>query len=96
MNEKECLEAIKNGDSAYYLLYEKDPKIIIKFKKLTYDLIKLLDETKKHFPDATYYTASGGLSLLLGNSHNNDNYQPQEELEAISADSRLIIGDGDY
>jgi hypothetical protein len=95
MNEKECIEEIENGETAYGLLYDVDPKIIKKFEKITKDLVKLLKETKKHFPDACYYTASGGLNLMIGADHNDEGW-PQPELIAASAEPELIIGDGDF
>ena len=94
MKQDKVLEIIKSGeDTAYGLLYEADPKLIKRFNKLDKDLIKLLDDVTKHFPDARYYTASGGFNLLLGESHD-DNECPQHDLIAVNGLARIT--DGDY
>lgn len=94
LEQQQALEIIKRGDdSAYGLLYEADPKLIAKFNRVDKALIKLLKEVKEHFPDATYYTASGGFNLLLGESHGS-NDEPQGELLALSG--QASISDGDF
>jgi hypothetical protein len=95
MNEKECMELIDQGESAYGLLFDADPKIIKRFEKTTTNLVKILEDTRKHFPDACYYTASGGLHLMIGSDHNDKGW-PQPHLVAVGADPRLVVGDGDF
>ena len=97
MNEKECLEAIAGGDDAYFLLLEADPKLEARWKRLCGNIIKYLEDVKKHFPDATYYTASGGFNLLLGNSHSETvEGKSQEQLIALHGPPGLKVGDGDF
>ena len=96
MTEKECLEAIENGETAYGLLLEADPKLEKKFRKLCKSIKKYLEEVKVHFPDAEYYTASGGFNLLLGSSHSADAKAiPQSQLQAVGGIG-VHISDGDY
>lgn len=97
MTEKECLEVINSGqESAYGLLTDADPNLAKRFNRACTTLKKILDDTRKHFPDAEYYTASGGLNLLLGSPHSTGDLSPQTELVAIGATNGLIIGDGDF
>ncbi|EDN3812666.1 hypothetical protein GHS02_17210 [Salmonella enterica subsp. enterica serovar Chester] len=49
-----------------------------------------VDEVKQEFPDANYYTASGGFNLLLGDS------EAGSLMVALSASHYLSIGDGDF
>lgn len=96
MLEKECLEIIKSGEkTAYELLHNANPQLIKRFYKACKDLKNLMNDVQKYFPDASYYTASGGLNILLGEPHD-EKFQPQRELEAIGDISGLNIGDGDY
>lgn len=96
MNEQECLKIIKSGEkTAYELFYDADPKLIKRFHKVCKDLQRLMNDVQKYFPDACYYTASGGLNILLGEPHD-EKFQPQRELEAIGDINGLNIGDGDY
>ena len=64
--------------------------------RLTNSLIKLMDDIHEEFPDASLYTGSGGLNLLLGSSHNAQTDLPQRELIAETANGRLDVGDGDW
>lgn len=95
MNEKEVLAAINEGDSAYGILIEHSPKIERKFNRLCKSIIGLLDEIKEDFPDANYYTASGGFNLLLGQSHSDMTNISRAELVALSG-TGVHIGDGDF
>lgn len=90
MNTEELLEHI-GGDyyGAYNLLDEKCPNVERRFKRLTKALAALLDEVKQEFPDACYYTASGGFNLLLGESDAGAN-----KMVALSA-SRHYLSVGD-
>ncbi|EKR7602621.1 TPA: hypothetical protein RM327_004282 [Escherichia coli] len=91
MNTEELIERI-DGDQyeAYRLLDEKCPNIERRFKRLTKALAALLDEVKQEYPDANYYTASGGFNLLLGE------IEDGSSMVALSASSYLSVGDGDF
>lgn len=94
LSQEDVLEIISNGeDDAYGILYDADPKLIDRFKRVDKSMLKLLEDVKKHFPDAVYYTASGGFNLMLGESHNENNL-PQQDLVACSG--RTSISDGDF
>lgn len=95
MNESEVLDAIAHGETAYGLLLDADPKLEKRFRRMCRTMKTFLEDVRQHFPDATYYTASGGFNLLLGNSHD-DKGHPQSQLSAIGDTTGLIIGDGDY
>jgi len=94
VTEEEVLEAIKCGKSAYGLLMDADPKLKRRFNRISASIVKLLDDVHEHFSDASYFTASGGFHLLLGNSHSHEGHA-QRSLEALSGD-QVRIGDGDY
>ena len=97
MYEDEVLEIIHSGgDTAYGLLYDADPKLISKFKRVDKAIIKLLDEVKEHFPDAEYYTASGGFNLLLGNSHDLSKINSNGRPELVACVGNAFISDGDF
>lgn len=91
MNTEELIEHI-NGDQyeAYRLLDGKCPNVERKFNRLTKGLAALLDEVKKEYPDACYYTASGGFNLLLGDIDGGSS------MIALSASHYLLVGDGDF
>ncbi|WFV19515.1 hypothetical protein NFJ22_07165 [Citrobacter braakii] len=91
MKTEELIERI-SGDQyeAYRLLDEKCPNIERRFKRLTKALAALLDEVKRDFPDANYYTASGGFNLLLGDADGGSS------MIALSASHYLSVGDGDF
>ncbi|EKN2322811.1 hypothetical protein PWV40_004401 [Salmonella enterica] len=91
MNTEELIERIDgNQYEAYRLLDEKCPNIERRFKRLTKALAALLDEVKQEYPDANYYTASGGFNLLLGE------IEGGSSMIALSASSYLSVGDGDF
>ena len=46
------------------------------------------------FPDATYYSASGTLCLMLGDSHD-DRDQPQQKLVAATGVG-IVVDGGDW
>lgn len=96
LNEQECLRLInEKGETAYGLLLDHAPELERKFKRIDKAIRDLLKETQKTFPDAQYYTASGGFILMLGNSHSEGiASNPQQELIALSGYAR--IGDGDF
>lgn len=93
LSQEDVLEIIASGkDSAYGILYVADPKLIDRFEKVDKAMSKLLNDVKKHFPDAEYYTASGGFNLLLGAPHS-DEGKAQVELVACSGDTSIADGD---
>jgi hypothetical protein len=93
MTESECLAAISNGATATELLFEAIPGVEHHWHKLDRAIIKFLADVRKEFPNAQYYTASGGFNLLLGSPHN-AKLVAQQELSALSG--LASIGDGDY
>lgn len=94
LTQEQAIEIIKEGEKdAFDLLIEADPKLVQKFNRIDKSLINLLLDVRKHFPDAHFYTASGGFNLLLGAPHN-DAGMPQAELHACSG--RASIEDGDF
>jgi hypothetical protein len=96
MDEKEGLMFIEEeGVDAYDLLYNADLKLISRFTRACTTLKKILDDTQAHFPDAKYYTASGGFHLMLGNPHNEFGHA-QQKLIAVGASNGLMISDGDF
>ena len=96
MNEEDVLTAIENGDSAYGLLIEKAPHLERKWKRLNKSMRDFLADAQEHFPDAQYYTASGGFNLMLGSPHSENIYQTsQEQLVALTG-INVRIGDGDF
>ncbi|MBE8232387.1 MAG: hypothetical protein HAW67_01535 [Endozoicomonadaceae bacterium] len=55
LSEQEVLDIINSGeDSAYGLLYDADPKIAQRFKRIDKNMCELLKDVRKHFPDAIY------------------------------------------
>lgn len=95
MTESECLEAIARGETAYGLVYDADPKLIKKFDRLCRSIIAFQEGVQTHFPDAEYYTASGGFNLLLGKPHSSECRVSQTQLVALSGIG-VHIGDGDF
>jgi hypothetical protein len=93
MTEAECLAAIAGGESAYGLLKERMPLAERRFNALNRSIIKLLADVRCNFPDAQYYTASGGFNLLLGSPHT-EGGKSQQQLSALAG--HAAIGDGDY
>jgi hypothetical protein len=63
------------------------------FQRVDTAIVRLLAEIKEHFPNAQYYTASGGFNLMLGSPHS-ANLISQQELIALSG--LASIGDGDF
>ena len=94
LSEEDVLKEIhENGDSAYSLLYDANKNFSRRFKRLDNSIKKLLEDVRKYFPDAQYYTASGGFNLMLGNPHNLESGEPQEELMALNGFARIEDGD---
>jgi len=95
MTESECLDAIANGETAFGLLYAANPKLSKKFDRLCRSIVAFHEEVKEHFPDAEYYTASGGFNMLLGKPHSAGCRVSQSQLVALSG-AGVHIGDGDF
>jgi hypothetical protein len=95
MSESDVLQAIENGDLAYELLIDANPKFAKRFDKLCKSMVEYLNDVKFHFPDACYYTASAGFNLMLGRPHD-DSGHAQQELIAIGGSHGVSIGDGDF
>ena len=97
MSAVDCLRYLEEtGDTdTYILLRNRDKRFEKRFRKACDDLKRVLDEVRVDFPEACYYTASGGLSLLLGAPHDED-FHPRSQLTAFGATNGLNISDGDY
>lgn len=96
LTEQDVLEKIEQDESAYGLLHAADPNFERRFNRLCRTMKELLADVQKHFPDAQYYTASGGFNLMLGSPHaNNRALTNQSELVALSGIG-VQIGDGDF
>jgi len=97
MSAVDCLRYLgETGDTdTYILLRNRDKRFEKRFRKACDDLKRVLDDVRVDFPEACYYTASGGLSLLLGAPHDED-FHPRSQLTAVAAVNGLTIGDGDY
>lgn len=59
----------EEGITASELIDSVDPKFKKRFDRATKALRLLMDDVREHFPDATYYSDSDGLLLMLGDSH---------------------------
>jgi hypothetical protein len=96
MDEAACLEWLDlNPQDAEDLLIEADPKLVAAFRRVDKALVDYLAKVRVFFPDAEYYTASGGFNLMLGKSHTSDHRQRgQQQLVALLGRAR--IGDGDF
>jgi hypothetical protein len=86
----------ENGETdAYGLFREVLPGYDKKLDRLDKRIAKLLSEIRDVFPDAEYYTASGGFSLVLGCTHGGyDGEQAQQQRTAWGGSAE--IGDGDW
>lgn len=97
MNEKEVDRWIsENGENDATLLFRQImPKHVGKLKKLDFQLKKILDEIREIFPDACFYTASGGFNLILGSTHEGVECKPQRQRTGWNG-KHAEIGDGDW
>ncbi len=94
LTEACCLAKINDdGEDAFVLLTDNLPGAEQSFFKIDKALCNFLKRVRRVFPDAEFYTASGGFNLLLGHSHS-DKSVPQQELIALSGQAQ--IGDGDF
>lgn len=84
----------REGDAdAYRLLNERLPKMRAKLNRLDAKIVETLREIREVFPDAEYYTASGGFHLLLGKSHDHRDIAQQQRMAWFG---NAQIGDGDW
>ena len=80
---------------SYRLLDKCLPKMRAKLNRLDKRIIDVLEEVREVFPDAEYYTASGGFTLVLGETHDDSRYaSPQNQRSAWGGSAS--IGDGDW
>lgn len=101
LTEADCLAIIngagnENGPiDAFDLILMKMPTADRRFKNVDRAIRKLLADVQEVFPDAQYYTASGGFNLMLGSPHDaSRNLRSQQELVALCGEA--MIGDGDF
>lgn len=94
MNQKEAMKRIKAGDTAYGLMIDRLPGAVPKFDRICKNLSALMREIEKEFPDASLYSASGTLCLMIGRSHSDDE-EAQQDLVVTTA-ARLSIDGGDW
>lgn len=95
ITERDVLQKIEDGDTAYGLLVASVPGVERRWNRLCKSMNVLLAEVRKDFPDACYYTEGGGFALLLGSSHNSANLRSQQQLRALVG-RNVEVGDGDY
>jgi hypothetical protein len=94
MTEADCLRAInEQGEDPEVLVRMAMPQVARRFHAIDRSLRRLLADVQKYFPDAQYYTASGGFNLMLGRPHD-DKLKAQQELVALAGQAQ--IGDGDF
>ena len=77
------------------LLLEHVPTAERRFKRICTEMKNLLADVRRVFPDAEYYTASGGFNLLLAKAHHPEQGTIQREGSALTG-LGVDIGDGDY
>lgn len=101
LTESDCLAIVNSpGDEfgpidAQDLLEHKMGKSIeTRFKRLNTTMMKLLEDVQQVFPNAQYYTASGGFTLMLGSPHDERGLRGQQQLVALNGNAS--IGDGDF
>jgi len=88
---------IRDNDEfdSYVLFDEMLPKHRTKLNQLDKRIANLLTEIQEVFPDARYYTASGGFTLVLGDTHEGHYSESQRQRSAWSG-IKASIGDGDW
>lgn len=98
MTEEECLAEIASGRrDALDILRDVMPEAERRFKSADRALVKLLDDVRKKFPDAEFYTAGGGFTLMLGKSHaDKSGYDGESQSRLVALVGNAQIGDGDF
>ncbi|MBJ2093857.1 MULTISPECIES: hypothetical protein [Serratia] len=95
MNTEELKRHIdESGETAFEVLSEKLPQANRRFDRLAQGLNALLEDVRREFPDANYYSANGTLNLMLTETHDR-NGRAQNFGSAIAA-ARPEIGGGDW
>jgi hypothetical protein len=95
MNTEELKQHIdESGDSAYGVLLDAIPQASRRFERLTRGLYDLIQDVRKEFPDACYYSANGTVNLLLTESHDRKGRTQQFGIALVAL--RLDIGGGDW
>lgn len=86
----------ENGESDAAELFDNMlPHHRAKLDRLDKRIRMMLSEIQEVFPDAQYFTASGGFTLVLGSPHGEDrNQSPQNQRAAWGG--QACIGDGDW
>ena len=79
---------------SWSLLNARLPHMRRKLNSLDKRIRDVLSEVQEEFPDACYYTASGGFNLILGEPHADPGQVPQDQRWAWGGDA--AIGDGDW
>ena len=89
--EEEVLNILAKCDmDANELLNSIDPNFEKRFKRLNTALSKLLDDVRKTFPDANYYSPNDGMVLLLGDSHAGG-AKPRAQRQLVAATSHALV-----
>lgn len=94
------------NDDVMFLIREEgiDPRSLLlgrvptaerRFKRICTEMRNLLMDVRREFPDAEFYTASGGFNLLLAKSHHPERGTIQREGSALTGIG-VDVGDGDY
>lgn len=96
LNTLECASLIEAGEDAEALLMERCPKARKKFEKIDAALVELRAYVRKQFPEAEFYTASGGFNLLIGQAHTRDGSGTRSHSELVALCGQAPIGDGDF
>ncbi len=85
-----------NRNDADELLDEMLPKHKAKLDVLDRRIRKILSEIQEVFPDAQYYTASGGFNLVLGSTHDDSKVNQPPQQQRVAWFGLASIGDGDW
>lgn len=101
LTESDCIAIINSPgdqfgpiDAGELLEHKLGKSIETRFKRLNTTMMKLIEDVQQVFPNAQYYTASGGFTLMLGASHDERGLRGQQQLVAFSGNAS--IGDGDF
>lgn len=85
----------EEGVEPLELLLERVPTAERRFKRICTEMKNLLKDVRQDFPDAEFYTASGGFNLLLAKSHHPATGTRQGDSTALGGVG-VEVGDGDY
>ena len=99
MTQEDVDEWVKeNGENdACSLLDDRLPGMRRKLCNLDKRIRDVLKEIQKEFPDAQYYTASGGFNLVLGSTHRSvTGLRETPQRQRVCWSGQATIGDGDW